>query len=106
MILAVLSPIIVPLWTIAAGLFCTRIGHKAESARLGWLFFIVLCPLPIGAMFALVGLTIPVVVAAVVVGLIIILMFLDWYGDRHSDLGSTRDRITEWQRIPHSCLSR
>ncbi|MGW4729177.1 hypothetical protein ACWEQC_08330 [Streptomyces shenzhenensis] len=85
MILAVFSPIIVPIWGIATILFCIRVGHKTESVRLGWFFFLILGLLPIGFLFALIGSVIPVVVVAAAAGLVIILMILDWYSERLPD---------------------
>ncbi|WP_445526169.1 hypothetical protein [Streptomyces cyslabdanicus] len=94
LILVVLSPIIVPLWGIATGLFCIRIGQKTESVRLGWFFFLTVGLLPVGATFALLGAIIPAIVVAAIAGLIIILMILDWYGDDLSDPDPTRDQVT------------
>jgi ABC-type multidrug transport system permease subunit len=82
MILAALSPIIVPLWVITSGLFCGSIGRKTESARSGWFFFLIVGLLPLGAMFAFVGVIAAAVVVAVVSALILILVFLDWYSER------------------------
>ncbi|MGW5335263.1 hypothetical protein [Streptomyces bauhiniae] len=82
MILAAFSPIIVPLWVIAAALFCSRIGRNTESVRLGWFFFLAVGVAPIGVMFAFLGLFAPAIVVGVIACLIIALMILDWYGDR------------------------
>ncbi|MFK0173514.1 hypothetical protein ACIQU5_32505 [Streptomyces sp. NPDC090306] len=82
MTLAALSPIVALLWIVAVGLICIRIGRKAKSARPGWISFLLVGLLPLGAMFAVIGATIPVVVIAAIAGLIIILGFLDWYSLR------------------------
>ncbi|MBY8870163.1 hypothetical protein [Streptomyces sennicomposti] len=84
MILATLSPIIVPLWIVASGLFCIRVGHKAESVRLGWFFFLILGLLPIGGLFAAIGKIMLAGVATGIGGIIVIMIILDWYGDRSS----------------------
>ncbi|MEU3839846.1 hypothetical protein AB0E88_07410 [Streptomyces sp. NPDC028635] len=83
MILAVLwlSPILVPLWVVAAGLLCRRIG-RTESARLGWVFFLGVGLLPVGGVFALVGLVTAALVVAAVAALVLVLIVLDWYGAR------------------------
>ncbi|BDH05785.1 hypothetical protein [Streptomyces seoulensis] len=90
--LAAFSPIIVPLWAIAAGLFSIRIGSKAKSLRLGWLFFLTLGLLPVAATFALLGAIAPLVVVGIIACMIIALMILDWYGDRTSEPDSVHDR--------------
>ncbi|MEU6815619.1 hypothetical protein [Streptomyces sp. NPDC046860] len=82
--LAALSPVVVPLWGVAAGLIGFRIGRRAESARLGWLFFLVVGLLPAGAVFALLGLTPLVFVVGIVAGLIALLLILDRFGDQTS----------------------
>jgi hypothetical protein len=82
MTLAGLSPIVVLLWIGVVSFFCIRIGRKAKSARLGWFFFLLVGLLPLGAMFAVIGVMMPVFYIAVIAGLIIILAFLDWYGLR------------------------
>ncbi|MFH9677784.1 hypothetical protein ACH4L5_36825 [Streptomyces sp. NPDC017405] len=81
-ILASLAPIIAPLWGVATGLFCIRIGRKARSPRRGWFLFLMLGLLPVGGLFAALGLIAAVGVVAAIGGLIVFLIYLDWHGGR------------------------
>ncbi|MFF7968420.1 hypothetical protein ACFZC3_24065 [Streptomyces sp. NPDC007903] len=74
-------------------MFCFFIGRNGGSVRLGWLFFLLLGPLPIATMFAFIGAVVPAIAAGVVAGLIIFLMILDWYGDDPSDPDT--DQLTD-----------
>ncbi|MGV9318078.1 hypothetical protein [Streptomyces sp. NPDC003660] len=85
MFLAALASLIVPLWLIVSGVFCFHIGRNSGSARLGWLFFLLLGPLPIAVMLAFIGAIVPAIAAGAASGLIAFLLLLDRYGDDPSD---------------------
>ncbi|MFK4112281.1 hypothetical protein [Streptomyces sp. NPDC002176] len=85
LVLAVFAPLIVPLWLIVSGVFCFHIGRNSGSVRLGWLFFMLLGPIPIGVMLAFIGAVVPAIAAGAVAGLIVILLILDRYGDDPAD---------------------
>ncbi|MGA5322518.1 hypothetical protein ACPCIU_19035 [Streptomyces seoulensis] len=85
MALGPLIALIVPLWLVVSGVFCFFIGRNSGSARMGWLFFLFLGPLSIGAVLALSGAIVAAIVSGVVAGLILILMILDRYGDDPSE---------------------
>ncbi|TGN73894.1 hypothetical protein E5083_24200 [Streptomyces bauhiniae] len=76
-----LIALIVPLWLMASGVFCFLIGRNSGSARLGWLFFLLLGPLSLGAMLAFTGAIAAAITAGVVAGLLLFLLILDRYGD-------------------------
>ncbi|MFJ3663828.1 hypothetical protein ACIPPM_25605 [Streptomyces sp. NPDC090119] len=80
LILVVFAPLIMPLWLVASGVFSFYVGRTSGSARLGWLFFLILSPLPLTVLFALLGAVFPAILAGIVAGGIVFLLILDWYG--------------------------
>ncbi|MFG3095481.1 hypothetical protein [Streptomyces sp. NPDC048202] len=85
LILVVFAPLIVPLWLVASGVFSFYVGRNSGSARLGWLFFLILGPLPFTVLFALLGAVFLAIAAGIVAGGIVFLLILDWYGDDPAD---------------------
>lgn len=85
MALGSLIALIVPLWLAVSAVFCFLIGRNSGSARMGWLFFLLLGPLSIGAILAFSGAIVAAIIAGVVAGLILFLMILDRYGDDPDD---------------------
>ncbi|MFF9362748.1 hypothetical protein [Streptomyces griseoluteus] len=95
MALGPLIALVVPLWLMASGGFCFLIGRNSGSARMGWFFFLLLGPLPIGAVLAFTGAIVAAIAAGAVAGLLLFLLILDRYGDDPDDpSGAAADHLT------------